>query len=89
MGDINVYAIAGIREPVSLPYSFAGCRPFLHPEFSLILIPGVIGADEVWHLAVLAGLGLHWRFVFQFAHGAPQAPLSGQDRSMSAHCLLM
>jgi channel protein (hemolysin III family) len=33
------------------------------------LIPGVVGAHEVWHLAVLTGLGLHWKFVFQFADG--------------------
>jgi channel protein (hemolysin III family) len=36
-----------------------------------ILIPGVVGAHEVWHVAVLVGLGLHWKFVFQFAHGLP------------------
>ena len=29
--------------------------------------------SEVWHLAVVTGLGLHWRFVFQFAHGPPHA----------------
>jgi len=39
----------------------------------LILIPGVVGAHEVWHIAVLIGLGLHWRFVFQFAHWPSQA----------------
>jgi channel protein (hemolysin III family) len=38
----------------------------------LILIPGVVGAHEVWHFAVLIGLGLHWKFVFQFAHGPAQ-----------------
>jgi channel protein (hemolysin III family) len=31
------------------------------------LIPGVITAHELWHVAVLAGLGFHWQFVFQFA----------------------
>lgn len=36
-----------------------------------VLIPGVFGAHELWHLAVLIGLGLHWQFVFQFAGGAP------------------
>jgi channel protein (hemolysin III family) len=36
-----------------------------------ILIPHVVGAHEVWHVAVLIGLGLHWKFVFQFAHGPP------------------
>jgi channel protein (hemolysin III family) len=37
-------------------------------------VPRVVGAHEVWHLAVVLGLGLHWRFVFQFAHGAPDTP---------------
>jgi channel protein (hemolysin III family) len=36
-------------------------------------IPGVVGAHELWHVAVLIGLGLHWKFVFQFATGAPNA----------------
>ena len=36
-----------------------------------ILVPRVVGAHEVWHVAVLVGLGLHWKFVFQFAHGPP------------------
>lgn len=38
-----------------------------------ILIPHVVGAHELWHVAVLVGLGLHWKFVFQFAHGTPDA----------------
>lgn len=33
------------------------------------LIPGVVGPHEIWHLAVLTGIGLHWRFVNQFASG--------------------
>jgi channel protein (hemolysin III family) len=36
-------------------------------------IPGVVGPHELWHVAVLVGLGLHWRFVFQFAGGPPDA----------------
>lgn len=36
-----------------------------------ILLPGIVGAHELWHVAVLAGLGLHWKFVFQFAAGPP------------------
>lgn len=40
-----------------------------------ILIPGVVGAHELWHLAVLVGLGFHWKFVFQFAQGPPDAPV--------------
>lgn len=34
-----------------------------------VLIPGVIGPHEVWHVAVLTGLGFHWRFVWSFANG--------------------
>ncbi len=33
------------------------------------VIPGVIGAHELWHVGVLLGLGWHWKFVFQFANG--------------------
>jgi len=39
-----------------------------------ILIPQVVGPHEVWHVFVLFGLGWHWRFVFQFAHGPPCSP---------------
>ena len=39
-----------------------------------ILVPGIIGAHELWHVAVLMGLGLHWKFVFQFAQGPPSVP---------------
>ncbi len=31
------------------------------------LVPGIFGAHELWHLAVLTGMGLHWRFLFQNA----------------------
>ena len=40
------------------------------------LVPGVIGPHELWHLAVLIGLGLHWQFVFQFASGMRPIPES-------------
>ena len=40
----------------------------------LALIPGVIHAHEVFHLAVLAGAFCHWRFVWQFAAGEPPGP---------------
>jgi channel protein (hemolysin III family) len=33
------------------------------------LVAGVIGPHELWHIAVLSGLGLHWYFVYQFASG--------------------
>ncbi|MEM8714926.1 MAG: hemolysin III family protein [Cyanobacteria bacterium P01_A01_bin.3] len=36
------------------------------------IIPGVVGAHELWHLAVLIGLSQHWKFVFCFAGGEPE-----------------
>ena len=33
------------------------------------LVTGIIGPHELWHLAVLSGLSMHWRFVYQFASG--------------------
>ena len=38
------------------------------------LVIGVIGPHELWHVAVLSGLALHWRFVFQFAAGLKIVP---------------
>lgn len=35
------------------------------------LVPGFVEAHEIWHVAVLIGLGLHWKFVFSFASGTP------------------
>lgn len=32
-------------------------------------VEGIIGPHEIWHLAVLSALGMHWWFVFQFASG--------------------
>lgn len=37
-----------------------------------ILLPGVFATHEFWHVTVLVGLALHWKFVFQFAAGPPQ-----------------
>jgi channel protein (hemolysin III family) len=34
-----------------------------------VLIPGVVGSHELWHLAVLVGLAFHWRFAFEIADG--------------------
>ena len=38
------------------------------------LVTGVIGPHELWHIAVLSGLGLHWYFVYQFASGSVPVP---------------
>jgi channel protein (hemolysin III family) len=31
------------------------------------IIRGVIGPHEVWHLAVILGLGFHWQFIYRIA----------------------
>lgn len=39
------------------------------------LIPGVIGPHELWHVAVLGAMGLHWRFVFLHARQPLDGPI--------------
>ena len=43
-------------------------------DHRLVLVPGLIGPHEIWHVAVLFGLALQWRFVWRFASG--QVPSS-------------
>jgi channel protein (hemolysin III family) len=42
-----------------------------------VLIPAVVGPHEVFHFAVLIGVGLHWQFVTQFASG--ESPVLDRD----------
>jgi channel protein (hemolysin III family) len=35
-----------------------------------VLLPGVVGPHEVFHLAVLAGIAFHWAFIRRIASGA-------------------
>ena len=71
------YAVLG-----GLSYTGGAVILLLHPP---MLISGVIGPHELWHLAVLAGLGMHWRFVFQFTTrtfpelGLANIPLNGPE----------
>ena len=37
------------------------------------LIPGVFGPHELWHVAVLAGVSLHWAFLFKNAGRSMEA----------------
>jgi len=39
------------------------------------LVPGLIGPHELWHVAVLTALTLHWRFLFGVADVPMDAPL--------------
>jgi channel protein (hemolysin III family) len=45
-------------------YTVGGAVDFLRWP---ALVPGVFGPHEAFHLAVLAGVGLHWRFVWEIA----------------------
>ena len=49
-----------------LAYSSGAIVLMLHRP---ILVPGIIGPHEIWHVAVLTGIGLQWYFVSQFASG--------------------
>jgi len=55
----------------ALAYTIGALMEFARsPE----LIPGIIGPHELFHVAVLFGIGYHFAFVFRFAQ--PPAPLS-------------
>ncbi len=47
------------------------------------IVPGVVGPHEIFHLAVLAGVALHWQYIRRITVHAPvtdlyrQAPVSG------------
>jgi channel protein (hemolysin III family) len=47
-----------------IAYTLGGAIEFLRQP---VLIEGVVGAHELFHLAVLAGLSFHFRFAFSFA----------------------
>lgn len=51
-----------------LSYTFGAIILMLHAP---TVWHGVIGPHELWHAAVLSGMGFHWRFVSTFAGGAP------------------
>lgn len=54
----------------ALAYTFGALMDFLHwPE----LVPGIFGSHELFHLAVLAGIALHWKFVLGLAASAAPA----------------
>jgi channel protein (hemolysin III family) len=55
-----------------LAYTLGGVLEFLRWP---VLAPGVVGSHELMHLLVLAGVGLHWKFVYQFAAGPPSEEL--------------
>jgi channel protein (hemolysin III family) len=65
------YGWAFIRPLVwgGIAYTFGGAMEFLRQP---VLIEGVVGPHELFHLAVLAGLGFHFRFIFSIAGREPE-----------------
>jgi channel protein (hemolysin III family) len=51
----------------ALAYTFGALLEFARWP---VIWPGVIGPHEMFHVAVLAGIGWHWLFIWRFAHGA-------------------
>ncbi len=51
-----------------MSYTFGAVVLMLHAP---TLWHGVIGPHELWHFAVLSGMGFHYRFVSSFAAGPP------------------
>lgn len=64
-----------------LAYSIGAVFEFLRWP---VLIQGILGPHEVFHVAVIFGVACHWTFVYRFADHAPgEAPLD-LDRNRSA-----
>jgi channel protein (hemolysin III family) len=74
LGVISTVAIArrfGVRFVLplvwgALAYTLGAVAEFLGWP---MLVPGVIGPHEVFHLAVLAGISFHWAFIRRIASG--------------------
>jgi len=49
------------------------------------IIPGVIRSHEVFHVAVVIGAFLHWRFIMQFADGRIPRCRRSLDQSSETH----
>jgi channel protein (hemolysin III family) len=65
----------------ALAYTFGALADFLHwPQ----LVPGIFGAHELFHLAVLAGIAFHWKFILGVASGdiPAESKSRGIDRSV-------
>ncbi|MFP6611490.1 MAG: hemolysin III family protein [Pirellulales bacterium] len=51
--------------------------------FQPTLVPGIIGPHEILHVAVLVGMGFHWRFIYQFADGRLPEPVPARSPAES------
>jgi channel protein (hemolysin III family) len=50
----------------ALAYTFGALADFLHWPAPL---PGIVGPHELFHIAVLAGISFHWKFILGIASG--------------------
>ncbi len=57
-----------------LTYTAGAILEFLQQP---VLIPGVIGPHELFHIAVIIGLGFHWQFMFSMARQHTLSPKTG------------
>jgi channel protein (hemolysin III family) len=57
-------------------YSIGAVLEFIHWP---VLVPGVVQWHEVFHIAVLIGLGFHWALVYSIADGRLTPPVSHGD----------
>jgi channel protein (hemolysin III family) len=64
-----------------LAYTIGGVMEFFG---WLVVIPRVVHAHELFHLAVLLGAFFHWRFVWQIANGMPSDSVLDETRAASA-----
>ena len=66
------YGFAFIRPLLlgGIAYSVGAVADFLRRP---VFIPGVFQSHELFHVAVLVGALLHWRFTWQFAHGSAES----------------
>jgi channel protein (hemolysin III family) len=83
LGTISTVAIArrrGLRFVLpllwgALAYTVGALADQFHWP---VLVPGIVGPHEVFHLAVLAGISFHWRFILGIATEARAAGLDAQ-----------
>ena len=83
LGLISTIALArrfGVRFVLplvwgALAYTFGAVAEFLGWP---VLVPGVVGPHEIFHLAVVAGISFHWAFIRGIAAGQSTGALDTQ-----------
>jgi channel protein (hemolysin III family) len=83
LGVISTVALArgfGVRFVLplvwgALAYTFGAMADFANWP---VLVPGVVGPHEVFHLAVVAGISFHWAFIRGIASGSRAEALDAE-----------